>query len=302
MIGKIKKNARLLMRGNLAKGAAITLVLLGVVLLFKGMETVCILVLDMLGVSAAVQGIGGLDKVLSELPLLSPVNIAATVIVLLLSFVVTAPLYVGIKGWFYQLSGGPPVPVSEIFAPFSHARSFFKSILLMLDIFLRSFFWIYILVLPGALLTTTGFALLTARLTLANGELIGMLAAALGVLLCVIGLVLGAVIALRYSLAPCLLAADMSRSQRYCIRTSVRYMRGNQARMLGLLCSFLPWAVFSVLILPALYAFPYVQSSFAIFARYLIQRGTMQDEQGQLAQDTSPDTDFEQTGQPNNLT
>ncbi len=277
MIGKVKKNARLLLRGNLAKGAAITLVLAGVVLLFKGVETVCLLILDMLGISAAAQGIGGLSDILSILPLLPPIPIATTVIVVLLGSLVLAPLYVGIKSWYFELSGGKKCSVSEIFEPFSHARTLFRSWFLLIDVFLRSFFWVYLCVLPGALLGTTGFALLTARLALENGELIGTLAVGLGVVLGLLGLIIGVVTALRYSLAPYLYAEDMTRSARFCIRTSVRYMHGSHGRMLGLLCSFLPWALFSVLVLPALYAFPYAQASVAIFARYLIQKGRYED-------------------------
>lgn len=277
MIGKVKKNARLLLRGNLAKGAAITLVLAGVVLLFKGVETVCLLILNMLGISAAAQGIGGLSDILSVLPLLPPIPIVTTVIVVLLGSLVLAPLYVGIKRWYFELCGGKQCSVSEIFEPFSHARTLFRSWFLMVDVFLRSFFWVYLCVLPGALLGTTGFALLTARLALQNGELIGTLAVGLGVVLGLLGLIIGVVTALRYSLAPYLYAEDMTRSARFCIRTSVRYMRGSHGRMLGLLCSFLPWALFSVLVLPTLYAFPYAQASVAIFARYLIQKGRYED-------------------------
>lgn len=273
MIGKIKKNARLLLRGNLAKGAAVTLIFLGVLVLFKGVETLCLLILDAFGISAAAQGIGGIGTLLSQLPLVSPINIAATVVVILLASFVIAPLYVGIKGWFYRLSEGQTVPVSAIFEPFSHAKTFFKSWFLMLDIFLRSFFWIYLCVLPGALLGTTGFALLTARLALKNGELIGSLAAILGIILGILGLILGVVIVLRYSIAPYLLCEDMTRSARYAIRTSVRYMRGNQGRMFGLLLSFVLWTLFSGLILPTLYAFAYLQASTAIFGRYQIEKG-----------------------------
>ncbi len=277
MIGKIKKNARLLLRGSLARGAAITLVLAGVLLLFKGIETVCLLVLDTMGVSASAQGIGGLQDILSVLPLLSPIPIAATVLVVLLGSLVVAPLYVGIKQWFYTLSGGEKCPISAIFDPFSHARSLFRSWLLVVDIFLRAFFWVYLCVLPGALLGTTGFALLTARLALNNGELIGTLAVGLGVVLGLLGLIIGLVISLRYSLALYLYAADPTSSIRDCIRSSVRYMHGSHGRMLLLLSSFILWALFSVLVLPALYTFPYAQASVAIFARYLIQKGKSED-------------------------
>ncbi|MFA9380402.1 MAG: DUF975 family protein [Acetanaerobacterium sp.] len=289
MIGKMKKNARLLLRGNLARGAAITLVLLAVAALFKGLETVCLLVLDMLGVSAMALGGEQLNSLLSMLPLVSPVSIAVTTVVLLLGFMVAAPLYLGIKRWFYLLSRGEDALMGEIFYFFAHARLFFKSILLLLDIFLRAFFWVYILILPGALLGTTGTALLTARLELKNGELMGTLAVILGALLAVLGLALGLTMALRYFLAPFLFAENSEQSVRCAVRTSVHYMRGGQARLLGLLCSFLPWAAVSVLILPALYAYPYAQSTFAIFARYTIEKGRLQGEQEDPGQAAQPD-------------
>lgn len=294
MTGKIKRNARLLLRTGLARGAAVTLILLGVLLLFKALETLVLLVLDTLGISAAVWGTGGLYDILSTLPLASPANLAATCCVLLLASFVTAPLYIGIKGWFFRLSGGAPAPVGAVFEPFARARMLFKSWLLAADIFLRSFFWLYLFLLPGVLLGGTGFALLTARLAVPNAELLGTLAAVMGGLLSLLGLVLGVLAALRYTLGPYLLADDPAISVRRAIKLSVRYMRGYQTRMLGFYLSFVLWGLLCVLVLPLLYVFPYQQASLAIYARYLIAKGRMEDGQERAGQEDAKAEEDEQ--------
>ncbi len=298
MITQMKRNARLLLKGNLARGAVITLVLLGVLLLFKLLETVCLLALDMAGVSLSVQGgQGGLPGLLETLPIASPLSVAVTAGFLILGFFVTAPLLVGIKAWFFGLSGGESPEISAAFAFYSSARLFFKSVLLMLDICLRAFFWVYVLILPGALLSATGGALLTARLRLQNGRLLGTLSVIVGVLLTLLGLLFALVIITRYFLAPYLFAQNNGLGVRKAIKTSISYMHGSAGRLILLLLSYILWAAASLLVLPALYAFPYAQSTLAIFARYTMERGRMDEtaEQPEYVPGNPDEEDYPQT-------
>lgn len=281
MISQMKRNARLLLKGNLARGAAATLILFSVGLLFKTLEVISQMVLELSGVSASVKSALNLPGLLGNLPIASPVSIAVTAAFLILAFAVTAPLVMGVKAWFFGLSGGDSAELSGIFHYYSGAKLYFKSLLLLLDICLRSFFWLYVLILPGALLSATGGALLTAKLNVPNGRLLGTLSVAMGVLLAVLGLVFALVIIMRYFLAPYLFAQNAQLGVRQAVKTSVRYMHGSAGRLVLLLLSFVLWAMASLLVLPALYAFPYAESTLAIFARFTIERGRMAENDGE---------------------
>ncbi|SDM65813.1 DUF975 family protein [Acetanaerobacterium elongatum] len=277
MILQMKRNARLLLKGNLARGAVATLILFSVALLFKTLEVITQTVLELSGVSASVKSALNLPGLLGNLPIASPVSISVTAGFLILAFAVMAPLVMGVKAWFFGLSGGDNAELSAIFHYYSGAKLYFKSLLLLLDICLRSFFWLYVLILPGALLSATGGALLTAKLNVPNGRLLGTLSVAVGVLLAVLGLVFALVIITRYFLAPYLFAQNAQLRVRQAVKTSVRYMHGSAGRLVLLLLSFMLWALASLLVLPALYAFPYAESTLAIFARFTIERGRMAD-------------------------
>lgn len=291
MISQMKRNARLLLKGNLARGAAATLILLGVALLFKTLEEISQLVLELSGVTDSMQSALNLPGLLEKLPLASPVSIAVTAGFLILAFAVMSPLMMGIKAWFFSLSGGDNADLSAIFHYYSGAKLYFKSLLLLLDICLRSFFWLYVLILPGALLSATGGALLTARLNVPNGRLLGTLSIAMGVLLAVLGLLFALVIIMRYFLAPYLYAQNAQLGVRQAVKTSVRYMHGSTGRLVLLLLSFILWALASFLVLPALYAFPYAESTLAIFARYTIERGRMAENDGEEEEPTAQPQD-----------
>ena len=99
MITRMKRSARLLLHNNLARGVAITLILLSAAVLFKALETICLLIVNALGFSASAASGGTLGGLLAQMPMVSPINVAVTAALVLLGILIIAPLVVGSKRW-----------------------------------------------------------------------------------------------------------------------------------------------------------------------------------------------------------
>lgn len=229
------------------------------------------------------------------------VAVASTVISLLvyvLLFLIVTPLSQGVLAWYYRRTGGADDGLTTIFCYFEQAGSYFRSIGLHFMIGLRMFFWALLLYSPL-------FAML-AMFIISGGDqprAVVLFAFLLSVVWLLIATVLLAIVQLRYFLAPYLLAAHPERKVRALIRDGVRMVNGHKGRLFlfGLsfigwylplvavlaLIIFLPFASNAFLMLQILgimilllviqlglmfFVGPYTRASFAMYARYLVER------------------------------
>lgn len=203
------------------------------------------------------------------------VAIASTVISLLISvliFFIMTPLEQGCNRWFYRRTGGEQDAVSSIFFYFENAKSYFRTLGLYFQIALRIFLWMLLPVLPVVAIV----ACMAASKHYFSGGL-PTAAAAVFVILMVIWfilvLILSVVISLRYFLAPYILAEHPDQKVSKCIKDSVRMVKGHKMQLFGFILSFIGWQLLCVFVIPAFYVVPYMNASYAMYARYLIQLG-----------------------------
>ena len=227
---------------------------------------------------------------------------AITVAVGLLLLAVMAPLAQGVLRWFYRRTAGEDEPVSAVFHYFETARDYFKAVWLRLLVDVKLFLWALLLYGPLAVLTGMWGAYLRRAPDLSTGyasTFFFLLAA----LWAVLAAVLLGLLALRYLLAPWLLAEHPDWKARKAIRQGVRYARGYKGSLFTFGLSFAGWwspAILAVLICLSLpfcapyyrldlfgsmgalalaqglllfYVGPYMLASFAMYGRYLIQLG-----------------------------
>ena len=71
-------------------------------------------------------------------------------------------------------------------------------------------------------------------------------------------------------LAPFIHVSNTSYSSTYCIGLSIKIMKNNKGKIYFLLLSFIPWILISFFVVPTLYTIPYIFTSFATSAKYII--------------------------------
>lgn len=211
-----------------------------------------------------------------------------TLAIAALSLLILLPLCQGIIRWYYRRTGGENDGVADIFYYFESARSYGKAFWLHVRIGLRIFFWGLLLLLPLA----GGTALLWLAMNGLRGELpnvVWLVAGVLGVVWAILATVLGAIVSLRYLLAPYLIAQHPDWKIRRAIKQSARLMKGHKGSLLVFGLSFIGWWVLCLLILPVFFVVPYQSAAYALYARYLIS--TDADAADNATREFRPDTD-----------
>ncbi len=298
----IKTNARHALSGHWGRAIGILLLVVVPSLLLQLLEF-------------CIRAIGGIDAYIDynqtsalafdDLSNVSLVSALVSILMLLLTLVVIVPLLQGATRWYYRRTGGEEDGIGELFFCFETSRQYFKSLWLHLQISIRFLFWLVLLCLP---LAGGGYLMHTLTAGSHRAELpisLTAIASLLAIVWSILAGILLVFIALRYFLAPYLLAEYPEQRSWRSVRQSIRLMRGQKAAVFGFLLSFLPWwllgigawvlpflllmvnpslvyeaaAVFLALsLLQALlliYAGPYISTSCALYARYLIQRNAL---------------------------
>ena len=200
------------------------------------------------------------------------VSTLISLLISLLIFFVMTPLQQGCARWFYRRTGGEQEPVSGVFFYFETAKSYFRSLGLYFQIGLRTFVWMLLPALPMA--ATIVFIMFYKRQL--GGNLPNAVFAVVVILMviwAILLVILSIMISLRYFLAPYLLAEHPEQKAGQCIKNGVRMVKGHKAELFVFMLSFFGWALLCVLIVPIFYVLPYMHSSYAVYARYLIQLG-----------------------------
>ena len=200
-------------------------------------------------------------------------KMGVTLVVILCSFVVLPPLRLGIAHWYYQLGGGEPEEIQEIFTAFSSKKLFFRSLWLQFLLTLRRLLWgILFLFVPASCLVGSIVILFSNQSEVPTPLL------AINSVFFIVSLLLLAVCTLfyamwmqRYFLAQYLVVEE-SLTARQAIARSIHITQGSKGNLLLFHLSFWPWALLCVLILPILYFSPYYDASRALYARYLMER------------------------------
>ena len=178
----------------------------------------------------------------------------------------STPLALGIQRWVWRLTGGADDSLRTVFYAFGAGENYRRALCFSLHYNLR-LYAVRLTFLPALFLNSKN---LSEGLTFSAPDGVESFLSAGAALLQMAGMFLYLFLALRYFLAPYLLAGDDRLSPVEALRLSFKIMRKRVGRLLGFSLGFIGWILLCMLILPILYVLPLIWISSGIYARYLI--------------------------------
>lgn len=264
---KIKLNARRALTGNWGKAVASTLLFGSICAFFFLLGKFLVKVLeisntmDLLHITTELRSKGIMSEV---------VGASLAIFEIVAIFLVVVPIFMGFLRWYANtvLSGNEEI--TSIFYYFSKAKLYFKSLLLILNIFCRKVFWGFVCMLPGGLVAGISTYIVSLN---PNGRHIffAKIGTFVGMILLLSGLIVFLLISMRYSLACYLMIRDESLTVTRCIRLSSQYTLKVRGELFRFFLSFLPLWILCIFIFPILFVLPYYLMAFSIYAQYLLE-------------------------------
>lgn len=281
---QVKQNARRALSGNWGKVICIFLITAAIYIIFALMQGVLSLIFNI----PDFNDIFSSYQYLNAPVIIPPITLIMAAVFAVFSLIVNSPLMFGIKGWYYRMISGECGEIGTVFAFFSNMRLLLKTIWHDIVIAIRTVLWsIVFAVIPG---TICGFGALILNNPAYTDlyRLGGILLLILGGLLAVLSQIFIMIFTKRYFLSAYLIVEDNSISVHKAIKTSVRYTKGSRFEIFVFHLSFLPWMVLSIFLLPLLYVAPYYGSANALYAKYLIERGKLNENEQRAVKNEQP--------------
>ncbi len=261
---RLKQETRRSLKGNWGKAVALTVVLLLI-------PALCTVAEDAVGMFLELEYFedslhtpkNHLDNTLYISPAVFLLFVSGT----LISFLLSAPLRLGAKGWYLHLVAHDPKPLSDAFRYYTRPSAYLQAVLFETRLFFRRSVLILISFLP-AILFYLSLPFLE-QLSIPN-LLFSLLTTVMLGLLCLLGSAVCLLWVGRTFLAEYLYFL-YSCKMREAFYLSAKIMKGRKSVLFSLRLSFLPLAVAELLILPRLWTTPYKTAVLAQYARYFME-------------------------------
>lgn len=268
---KIKTDAKSVLKSSRVASSAIVFLFLGVQILFLILYS---LISSLLKIPEYIFYFDPLSQN-SSMPTFMTSALVFLAVFVVLCVIVMVPLFLGIKAWHYSLTSGCSQNILNIFYYFSSFKLFFKSIMLFLNIAIRVVFWLGLFVA----VPYVGFELICLEAFKSLPQILGQLGTGIiiniiqlfeyAIMIC--GAVLTFVISSAYFVSPYYLISDSLSSFR-AIRLSKLATKGERKKILKFRLSFIVYDFLELFLIPQLYVLPYKETSFAMYARYLMEK------------------------------
>lgn len=201
-----------------------------------------------------------------------------TLFFLLLRFLVISPLEQGQYKWYYSVANGSKTYLSRMFFYYRTNSAYISLLMFRIGKLIRQIFYgiiSFIAAIAALSLTVYQFSLYN-RTGIVSDRNKAILYLAVTAFLLLLGIVLYVLLMLKYFLVDYLFAAinDFDKGTKKvnaCFSRSKELMSGQTGRVIALAVSFIPSIVSCVLIVPILYVYPYMNTSFAVLARDIIK-------------------------------
>lgn len=195
-------------------------------------------------------------------------SISILVFSLILQYIVTSPLMMGLWRCLHLITEGKNIQIENLFYFYSSPKLFFRSILFQINIFLRELLYLLILFLPAIVtsffLSDYAAAFFKYKLsTFASSAL--MFAAAVFWIGAVIFYI---IILLRYSFAGIIAASNDKLKITRSIKLAIKRSNGYKLCIFKLIISFIGWFALCVFIFPIIYVLPYFCVGIAVLANH----------------------------------
>lgn len=201
-----------------------------------------------------------------------------TLFFLLLRFLVISPLEQGQYKWYYSVANGSKTYLSRMFFYYRTNSAYISLLMFRVGKLIRQIFYgiiSFIAAIAALSLTVYQFSLYN-RTGIVSDRNKAILYLAVTAFLLLLGIVLYVLLMLKYFLVDYLFAAinDFDKGTKKvnaCFSRSKELMSGQTGRVIALAVSFIPSIISCVLIVPMLYVYPYMNTSFAVLARDIIK-------------------------------
>ncbi|MDD6237077.1 MAG: DUF975 family protein [Clostridiales bacterium] len=263
----IKKDAWLAMRNNWGKAFAIVLISFSFLIFTALIEKLLSYILEVPYFidSAHTPGLY-LDDILN----LAPISVAVLLIALLIRLFLYSPISLGNKQWYLGLAGSNPFPVSSVFKYFAGFPNFFRAFCFHLNLLIRkSLFWL--LITAPAIIVLILMCLLKFFVTAQELFLMQLAFGVIFVCLFLLCQLLAICFLQRYFLAEYIFVLYQCKIKD-AIKMSVLIMKGHKSEIFSVILSFLPYYIVNMLWLPAFITLPHMNTVYAIYAKYFIER------------------------------
>ena len=269
---QIKQNARRALGASWGKAICIFLIMASIFIVFSLMQGVLSLIFGIPDIGDVFLSYYYYPKAAVIIP---PVSLAMAAVFSAFSMLINSPLTFGVKGWYFSIISGETEDIGAIFLFFSHIRLLLKAIWHDINITIRLCLWsIVFALIPGGICAVAGLILQNPKYVELY-RLGGIILLMLGLLLAVLSQIFFIIFSNKYFLSAYLIVEDTTLTVSKAIKTSAAYTKGSRGALFMLSLSFIPWALFSVLLVPLLYFVPYYSASKALYAKYLIERGKL---------------------------
>ena len=254
---QIKRFGKNFLKNRWGKALVILAVIVSASLVMSTLEQILRLVLDIPMQVPAAEGQGWVFN--ASLP-----SMIITAARILIGFLVTAPLSLGVVRWFWDVTADIDAPVADVFRDYASADAFFKSIGFYLNMNIRMTLYAILFTFPGFIGALLAFPevqdLIGVAFPVETVELITALAA----VYLILSIVFLIPVLARYFFAAMIYASENSTANE-AIRKSILVSKGRKGRIVTFVFSFAGWALFCVFAIPYLYFYPYYVSSKAVF-------------------------------------
>ncbi len=197
------------------------------------------------------------------------IELSVAVLCTLLCFFFLAPILIGEIRWMCKLFDKTPVKICEIFHFYKTPKLYFKSVYLMLTVFLQRLWWgILIFILP---ITAFAFSSVLIENESAISQGFGIIALVIGTGFFALGIVFFFKIYLDFSLATYVLAKDETISVSKATKISKNTMHKNEGKLFTLKLTLLPFQFIGMLFFPIFLVMPYYNSCHVAFARHFLK-------------------------------
>ena len=203
------------------------------------------------------------DKGLIENVSGSPVNIALFVVFHLaavLALILLSPAYTGFVRIFSGIADGKNIDPNELFYFFDNKSRYKSAVKFMTNLIVKSFGIIVLCNIVGIMLVS-----------MSGTDTAENISAGFGIAFLIVGTVIAFLIIHRFAFSVMLFSYYDYDSEN-AVSFGAKVAKGNTQKLINLTASFVPWLLFTFLVVPSIYVYPYMTCSYFVSAKYLIEQ------------------------------
>ncbi|WRS26594.1 DUF975 family protein [Oscillospiraceae bacterium MB08-C2-2] len=267
-----KKNARLALQDSWGRALGILLLVMGIGVLLGTIQGITSAILAVSSMPALDSFSFSFSSPMELFAVIPWVYLAVPGAFGLLNFLLVVPLGLGQIRWYHQLVHDQSEPISNVFHYYEGAGKYFRCLWYYISLTIRQSLWaVLFLCIPMGAMALSVVPLMNEEVTRIQASLstFGLL---ISCVLLILATILYTVHMMKYFLTPYLMAEDPKMSVGKAIRTSIRFTKGYRFSLFSFSLSFLGWILLCIFLFPILFVGPYLQTSMALYARYIIEK------------------------------